>query len=269
MYKIEAKTDKGILIELIYLLNQYENARIALYGSLAAANNISISADFVDFSISVSAILPIDNVAAETPIFPEWNNSILYPFYSILQFENFYILGGAFEFEMLQPTSGAFVSKLFTTDLYSVIQSIFDESDSNDGSTIPIGIVLSNSLDTNYKKYYLGLGDKNNPLGSKAKFSNGSNFRFDRFFEEWYEFSVEDGGDQNFVDWRFRVRGLPPVYQILLVPDAIVRTMRRLNFANDDSQIAELKIDSPNLKVNLEIDLKFNPNYENPLKISA
>lgn len=267
MDRVKSSTDKGKLIELVYLLNQYENERIALYGSLAAANNIYMEADFFNFIFSISAILPIDGMAAQTPIFPEWNSYILYPFYSILQFQNFSITGGAFEFEMLRPTGGAFVSKLFITDLANVIQTVYDEVDENDGTVVPAQNVISSGLDINFKKYYLALGFKNNPLGNGVVFSNQNNFRLDRVVDGWHELSIEDGGDSNFADWAFKVRALPPIYQAISVPEAIILTMQRISFAGDPSQLLDLQVDLPNLKVNIEAAIKFNENYATPLKI--
>ena len=271
MDRLRSLTDKGMLIELVYLLNQYESERIAIYGSLAAANNIYMEADFTNFLFSISAILPIDTIAAQTPIFPEWNKSILYPFYSILEFDNLSITGGAFEFEMIRPTSGAFVSKLFITDFTNVIQTIYDEVDGNNGEVIPSGKVISSGLDINFQRYYLALGFKNNPLGNGVIFSNQNSFLFTGFVNGWYEFLIEDGGDSNFSDWAFKVRGLPPIYQPLLVPQAIILTMQKLNaradFANDPSQLLDLQIDLPNLKVNIEAALRFTENYATPLRV--
>lgn len=269
MYQLKSLSQKGMLIELIHLLNQAESKRIALYGSLAAANNIYFEADFVQFIFSVSAKLPIDRLAAQTPVFPEWNASVLCPFFCRLQFNGFSIIGGGFEFELMRPTSGDFVSKLFITDLIQVIQTIFDESDNNDGAVITSSSYTANNLDLNFKTYHLAIGAKNNPINNGTVYSYQGNFQLDRYFDGWYEFSAEDGGDSNFLDWAFKVRALPIVYLPKLIPEAIAETMARLEIDGDPTQVASLQVDLPNLKANIEIVIRFNEDYGYPLKITA
>jgi hypothetical protein len=269
MDRLNSITQKGMLIELIHLLNQRESERIALYGSLAAANNIYFSADFVSFLFSISARLPIDRVAAQTPIFPEWNGSVLCPFYSTLQFKDFSIIGSSFEFQILRPTSGVFVSKLFITDSSNLIQTVFDEKDENNGEVVPSAYIADNLDSANFKTYYLALGDKSNPISAKTVYSFQEKFRLDRYLDGWYEFSIEDGGDANYADWAFRVRASPPIYSQKLIPEAIAETIGRLDFASDPSQVASIVIDAQNLKVNIEVLISFTENYSYPLIITA
>jgi len=266
MYQLRSLSLKGMLIELIHLLNQAESERIAMYGSLAAANNIYYEADFVNFIFSVSAKLPIDSAAAQTPVFPEWNTTVLCPFYSRLQFKDFSIIGSGFEFEIKAPTTGVFISKLFVTNSNQMIETIFDEVDGNTGEVSPATNYLANNLDVDFKTYFLALGAKNNPIGSQTVYSYQNNFRLDRAFDSWYEFSIEDGGDQNFADWKFKVRALPPVYLPRLIPQAIIEAMGRIT--NDGVSLTSLRLDVPNLKALIEISLKFNPDYGHPLKIT-
>lgn len=267
MYTLKSESDEARLIELLYQLNQEESARIALYRSLAAANNINLIADFSNFSFLISAVLPIDSIAANTPIFPEWNASVMYPFYSILLFKDIQIKGGSFQIEVIPPTSGAFISTLFLADKNkNFIQDIFIESDSNDGSVSPTTATLN--LDINFAPYFLALGIKGAAKqGQRIIWSDENNFRFDGI-ENGYLFSIEDGGDTNFLDWKIRISPNGFIYQPLLIPEAILLTAQRISFA-DPFQAFQATIDAENLKINFEGAISFLENWTHPLKILA
>ncbi|MBD2176905.1 hypothetical protein H6F42_08270 [Pseudanabaena sp. FACHB-1998] len=125
--------------------------------------------------------------------------------------------GTEFEFEFLPPTVGSYVSELFVTDVAKsgVVQTLFTEVPSNNGSVTPNSVVLSGSWAATNGSYLLGWGNAGDPVLSATVYSNDTTpfqFRLDSSVGGWYTYAIEDikgGGDLDFNDGRFRVRAVP------------------------------------------------------------
>ncbi|MDX2254083.1 MAG: hypothetical protein NW214_01060 [Pseudanabaenaceae cyanobacterium bins.39] len=131
------------------------------------------------------------------------------------------LVGDTFEFEFLPPTDGAIRSSLFVTSLAksSVLQVLFTEPDSNNGTVTPNGVVTSTGWASTAGSYILGWGFKNDLLRSGSYpdtvFSNDANpvqFKLLGSAGGWYTYGIEDilgGGDKDYNDGTFKVRAVP------------------------------------------------------------
>ncbi|MBD2186535.1 hypothetical protein [Pseudanabaena mucicola] len=147
-----------------------------------------------------------------------------------LLFHGFNLNGSQFEFDFIPPTDGAFKSQLFVTQSTpsTVVQTLFVEPNSNDGSVTPSGIVGSGSWAATSGLYIIGWGTKglaegsSIPVGYNSVYSNSvyppSNTPHFRLTgsspssDGWYTFTIEDiinGGDRDHNDAKFRVRAVP------------------------------------------------------------
>ena len=136
------------------------------------------------------------------------------------------ITGGKFEFEFIPPTDGSIRSKLFVTDTSktAVVQNLFTEPESNNGTVTPGGVVESDaSWAATAGTYILGWGNAYAPPGSTpvvgipsyGVYSNDPlpNFKLISSVGGWYTYGIEDialtGGDLDYNDGKFRVRAVP------------------------------------------------------------
>jgi hypothetical protein len=129
------------------------------------------------------------------------------------------LFGDTFEFEFIPPTDGAIRSQLFITNLAksSVVQTLFTEPDSNDGTVTPNGIVADNGWGATANDFLVGWGSKFNAFATDPAtvYSNDTNpvqFKLVSSAGGWYTYAIEDllgGGDLDYNDGKFKVRAVP------------------------------------------------------------